>query len=218
MHDGEAPPDPWTLLARWGLTADNAELIRSASYRFHALVADRWRHGSVFLAGDAAHQMPPFMGQGMCSGVRDAANLAWKLAAVRHGDATDELLDTYERERRPHVEATTRLSIQAGDLLDRLAADPTAAPADVGLVAEPIPEDHRWSRLPGLDLGQAFPVGHQLPQPDRLDDRLPRGWVWVATDDSFVADDDVPVVVEPRATYGRRAVLVRPDRYISAVG
>ena len=84
---------------------------------------------------------------------------------------------------------------------------PTPAPAD----------PDRWSRLPGLPLGGVFPVGHLLPQPDRLDDRLPAGWVWVAAEDGFIAPDGRMVVVEARATYGHRAVLVRPDRYIAAV-
>jgi 3-(3-hydroxy-phenyl)propionate hydroxylase len=191
--------------------------VRATAYRFHALVADRWRDGDVFLAGDAAHQMPPFMGQGLCAGVRDAANLAWKLAEVLHGQSDPALLDTYERERRPHVEAVTALSIEAGQLLGRLAVDPTDLPAPDR------PDPTRWSRLPGLDLGGEFPVGHQLSQPDRLDESLPDGWVWVAQDDTFVAPDSsvapdhVPVVVEPRATWGHHAVLVRPDRYIAAV-
>jgi 3-(3-hydroxy-phenyl)propionate hydroxylase len=211
LADDELVPDVWRLLAGWGVTAANAELVRAASYRFHALEAARWRDGNVLLAGDAAHQMPPFMGQGLCSGVRDAANLAWKLAEVIHEGASDELLDTYEFERRPHVAAVTALSIEAGRLLGRLAVDPTATP-------EPDrPDPTRWSRLPGLDLGGPFPVGHQLPQPDRLDESLPDGWVWVATDDTFASPDHRPVVVEPRATYGRHAVLVRPDRYIAAV-
>jgi hypothetical protein len=66
-------------------------------------------------------------------------------------------------------------------------------------------------------LGGPFPVGHLLPQPDRLDDRLPDGWVWVVADQRFDSPDGRPVVVEPQATYGHRAVLVRPDRYIAAV-
>ena len=218
LGDDEAVPDAWELLAPWGLTPADADLVRAVPYRFHALVAERWRDGRVFLAGDAAHQMPPFMGQGMCSGVRDAANLAWKLAEViateSAGDpsatASERLLDSYELERRPHVEAVTALSIQAGSLLSVLAADPRATPtADA-------PDPQRWSRLPGLDLGGGFPVGHLVPQPDRLDDRLGDGWVWIASDDSFVAPDGLPVVVHAAATYGRSAVLVRPDRYIAA--
>lgn len=211
LAEGE-DPDPWALLAPWGVTPAHGELVRAVKYRFHALVADRWRGGSggrVFLAGDAAHMMPPFMGQGLCSGVRDADNLAWKMAEVLAG-AHDSLLDTYEAERRPHTEVVVALSIEAGRTLARLAADPTDLP-------EPsAPDPTRWSRLPGLDLGAPFPVGHQVPQPDRLDDRL-ASWAWVAADDAFVAPDGLPVVVEPRATYRERAVLVRPDRYIAAV-
>lgn len=212
LADGEEL-DAWSVLARWGVNESNAALVRNARYRFHALVAEHWRGGPggrVFLAGDAAHMMPPFMGQGMCSGVRDAVNLAWKLAAVRDG-APLSLLETYEAERRPHVEAVAQMSIEAGQTLARLAADP----ADIPVAAAPDPT--RWSRLPGLRLGGEFPVGHLVPQPDRLDDRLPAGWVWVAADASFESPDGHPVVVEPRATYGNAAVLVRPDRYIGDV-
>ena len=211
---GDEHPDPWALLAPWGVTADNSTLVRAARYRFHALVADQWRggpDGRVFLCGDAAHMMPPFMGQGMCSGIRDAVNLGWKLVEVVQGVSPRRLLDTYEAERRPHVGVVTELSIEAGRTLSRLAEDPTDLP-----VAS-TPDPRRWSRLPGLELGGPFPVGHLLPQPDRLDHRLPDGWVWVAADASFEAPAGRMVVLEPRATYGERAVLVRPDRYIAQV-
>jgi 3-(3-hydroxy-phenyl)propionate hydroxylase len=212
LHDGEQP-DPWELLEPWEVTRHHGELIRAVPYRFHALLADQWRggpDGRVFLAGDAAHMMPPFMGQGMCSGVRDAANLAWKLAEVVQGRSPDALLDTYQAERRPHAEAVIALSIEAGRTIERLAADPTDLPHPAS------PDPRRWSRLPGLDLGGEFPIGHQLPQPDRLDNRLPVGWVWVAADTEFTSPDRRPVVVAPEATFGHRALLVRPDRYIAA--
>ena len=95
------------------------EIWRAAVYRFHALVAQRWRQGRVFIAGDAAHQMPPFMGQGLCSGLRDASNLAWKLATALRG-ADDAVLDTYEQERKPHirelVEVTKSFGLVIGEL------------------------------------------------------------------------------------------------------
>lgn len=79
------------------------QVVRHAVYRFHAVVADRWRFGRVLLLGDAAHQMPPFMGQGMCAGIRDTVNLAWKLHAVHRLGAAVGLLDTYQEERKAHV-------------------------------------------------------------------------------------------------------------------
>ncbi|MES2941259.1 MAG: bifunctional 3-(3-hydroxy-phenyl)propionate/3-hydroxycinnamic acid hydroxylase [Pseudomonadota bacterium] len=103
------PEGTWKLLSRW-ITPEDATLWRQASYRFHALVADNWRAGRVFVAGDAAHQQPPFLGQGMCQGIRDVANLSWKLGAVLRGEAGDALLDSYSAERKAHVtELTTRI-------------------------------------------------------------------------------------------------------------
>jgi 3-(3-hydroxy-phenyl)propionate hydroxylase len=102
MLNPNEEPDVWELLARW-ITPDDAQLWRAAPYRFHALVAREWRRGRVFLAGDAAHQQPPFTGQGMCQGIRDAANLSWKLHYVLAGKAKERLLDTYEVERGAHV-------------------------------------------------------------------------------------------------------------------
>jgi 3-(3-hydroxy-phenyl)propionate hydroxylase len=211
---GDLLPDPWSLVAPWGFTSENSQLLRSARYRFHALMADRWRRGRVFLAGDAAHQMPPFMGQGLCSGVRDAANLAWKLAAVCAGEVgsvhdVEELLQSYERERRPHVDAVIELSIEAGRLLATFAAELEAG-GRPSVPARDVADPSRWSRLPGLDLGLPFPVGHLVPQPvidgHRADWLLPPGWAVVTRE------------LHPAMTYGYDAVLVRPDRYIAAAG
>jgi 3-(3-hydroxy-phenyl)propionate hydroxylase len=214
--------DPWSLLQPWGVSAANSRLLRAAPYRFHALVADRWRgglDGRVVVAGDAAHQMPPFTGQGMCSGIRDAAGLAWRLAEVIGEGHGLGILDDYERERRPHVEAVTRLSIEAGQLIDSLAAD-LAAGRSPTLPAPSVDDPERWSRIPGLELDGPFPVGHQVPGPPGLDAQLGLGWAWVAADGEFTPPDlrrQIEIVHDPRATYGHRAVLVRPDRYIACV-
>ena len=108
--------DPDRVWARVGayLGPADAELIRVATYTFRSLVADRWRVGQVLLAGDAAHQMPPFLGQGMCSGIRDAQNIAFKLDRVLRGTLPDEALDTYQVEREPHVRAVIEKGIELG--------------------------------------------------------------------------------------------------------
>lgn len=107
----------WRLLAPWDLTPDNATLERHAIYTFQARWADQWRAGRLLLAGDSAHLMPPFAGQGMCSGVRDAANLAWKLHLVLGGRADAELLDTYGQERSAHVQHAIGMSIELGKVI-----------------------------------------------------------------------------------------------------
>lgn len=110
------------LLQRW-VQPGTYTLERAAVYTFHCLVADRWRQGPLAIAGDAAHQMPPFLGQGMCSGVRDAVNLAWKLDLVLRGDADASLLDTYQAERESHVRALIETDIYLGGIIQTTNVD-----------------------------------------------------------------------------------------------
>ena len=149
MLDPGEEPDVWKLLARW-ITPADAELWRAASYRFHALVARDWRRGNVFLAGDAAHQQPPFTGQGMCQGIRDVANLAWKL---KYGN--DRLLDTYEIERKAHVRRLTGVIKEIGKVIGE--RDPGAArERDRRLVAEAggeVKTVPRQNLIPPLEAG-----------------------------------------------------------------
>jgi 2-polyprenyl-6-methoxyphenol hydroxylase-like FAD-dependent oxidoreductase len=125
VEDLERPETAWRLLGELGLGPDDLEIERQLVYTFEARIAQRWREGRVFLIGDAAHTMPPFMGQGMCSGMRDAKNLVWKLDLVLRGLAGDELLDTYELERRPHTYDWTVISLEAGKV--PCTTDPDAA-------------------------------------------------------------------------------------------
>ncbi len=114
-EDAVKPESVWRRLNRpEGATQDEYELIRVASYKFQSLYAERWRVGRVLLAGDAAHQMPPFLAQGLCSGFRDAHNLAWKLDLVLRGLASDSFLDAYEAERGPNARATIVESMRVG--------------------------------------------------------------------------------------------------------
>jgi len=169
------PAETWKLLSRW-LTPDDGQLWRQASYRFHALVAERWRAGRVFVAGDAAHQQPPFLGQGMCQGVRDVANLAWKLAAVVRGEvrgaAAEALLDSYGIEREQHVrELTSRIKTIGAVICER---DPAKArERDARMLAEcdgVVRDMPRQDVLPRLECGLLSATAHAangtlFPQP-----------------------------------------------------
>jgi 2-polyprenyl-6-methoxyphenol hydroxylase-like FAD-dependent oxidoreductase len=106
----------WELLDRW-VRPDQADLVRHTVHTFRSLIAERWRDGRVLLAGDAAHVMPPFMGQGMCAGLRDAVNLTWKLDMILKGLSDDRLLDTYQPERAPHVADIIGISIFLGQII-----------------------------------------------------------------------------------------------------
>jgi 3-(3-hydroxy-phenyl)propionate hydroxylase len=149
----------WHRAARY-LRSDDAELIRVATYTFRSLVARSWRVGRVLLAGDAAHQMPPFLGQGMCSGIRDAQNLAFKLDLVSRG-RRPKLLDTYQGERDPHVRAVIERGIELGRV--QTVRDPVAAAErDRRLIARRAEnQTPAQIRLPGLTEG--FLATHSGP-------------------------------------------------------
>jgi 3-(3-hydroxy-phenyl)propionate hydroxylase len=167
----ETAAQVWRLLARW-ITPGDATLWRAASYRFHALVAQEWRRGRIFLAGDAAHQQPPFIGQGMCQGIRDVGNLVWKLDRVLRGQSNAKLLDSYGEERGEHVrQLTSRIKAIGHVICER---DPDAAAArDERILAEGGGQPRTITRqeiVPPLQTGLlAFPLhtahGTLFPQP-----------------------------------------------------
>lgn len=229
LHPGEtaeqALADVETFLAPWG-TPDQLRVDRTAVYRFHALIAEQFRVGPIFLAGDAAHQMPPFNGQGMCSGLRDADNLAWKFALVSQGQANDSLLDSYDTERRPHAIATVEHTCDAGRLIDAIAAgiDVTTEAGYGGGRSAPRVDA-------GIVDGDHPSVGSPLPLPrgtdQTLDDLLGDGFAVLTTTPTTLppaieAMGARSIVVAADALPSgwldsHRAVVVRPDRLVAAV-
>ena len=210
----------WRMLRPW-LTYSDARIVRSAVYRFHAVVAPEMQKGNVFLAGDSAHQMPPFLGQGLNSGMRDAMNLAWKLAFVSKGAATTALLDTYSTERVPHVRNTVGHAADLGRLINQLSGkEETGVDSEAGYGgARPQPFIEA-----GMITGEDSRVGHQF----WFDAEVSRAVV--ADGASFVVVSSVPIempkdlvdlgaqlVVASHATQGTYAIVVRPDRYVAAV-
>ena len=167
----EAPERVWALLADF-LTPQDGHLWRAAAYRFHALVAQTWRQGRVLIAGDAAHQQPPFIGQGMCQGLRDVSNLAWKLARVLKSDSSPALLESYTQERKRHVEQLTGRVKEIGQMV--CERDPQkAALRDAQSLAQGggrPPVITRQEIIPTLENGvldsaRSPASGHLAPQP-----------------------------------------------------
>ncbi|MET7395902.1 FAD-dependent monooxygenase [Dactylosporangium sp. NPDC005572] len=228
LHPGESTVDLDTLLTPW-LGTIGVRVVRRAEYIFRARIADRWRAGPVFLLGDAAHQTPPFIGQGLGAGLRDAYNLAWKLA-----DGDPRLLDTYEAERKPHALAQIRLAIVAGWAMTG-GQDRAAAVRRVVLGAI-----WRLPGLKGLALRSTSPplrlarrgrrAGRLAPQPSvvqkgrtvRLDEVLGGGWATL-----YFGKASGPVVgraievtpeLDPSGGLRRwlrgRTVVLRPDRVV----
>ncbi|QCB51773.1 bifunctional 3-(3-hydroxy-phenyl)propionate/3-hydroxycinnamic acid hydroxylase [Rhodococcus sp. PAMC28707] len=126
------PETAWELMKPWGVTPDTAELERHAVYTFRGRWAESWRHDNAFLAGDAAHLMPPFLGQGLCAGLRDAQALSWRLSMIHSGQATSVILDSYGPERTGHVREIIDAAVAAGRMICELDVD-RAATRDAAL-------------------------------------------------------------------------------------
>lgn len=179
----DAEARAWELLSAWDVHPGNARLERHAVYTFNARYSQQWRSGRVFLAGDAAHLMPPFAGQGMCAGLRDAANLAWKLDLVLGGHAGDALLDTYEAERLPSAKAAIDFSMELGKVI--CVPDPEEAAArDEAMAAQVGSEPAAMPGLPTIasgliEAGSPHAGAHLVQGCDhgrRFDDLHGHGW------------------------------------------
>jgi 3-(3-hydroxy-phenyl)propionate hydroxylase len=217
-------------------------LVRAATYRFHGLVAEEWQRRNVFLAGDAAHQTPPFFGQGMCHGFRDVANLAWKMAAIAQQGADSSVLDTYQPERDPHVRAVIGAAVSAGRYICMLEHNEAAtrdrdmrARPDFGrsqTAADLIPALAGGILVKGtLGAGERF-IQPRLANGLLLDDATGGGWRLFVRAAAITGSDtavtridasdlsDHGMLLSWLDSHAADAVLVRPDHYVfgTAVG
>lgn len=208
VEDLNRPDKAWELLEPYGLSPSNSVLERHSVYTFQSCWAEQWRAGRVLVAGDAAHLMPPFAGQGLGAGLRDAMNLGWKLDAVLAGHADETLLDTYGTERKHHAVEFVRFSTSLGQVI--CITDPDeAAERDRRMVAElqdgaPPPAPPRPGLGPGLHVG---PTGGTLAHQG----------VVQASGDTALLDD---LVGGPGALITRRAATLDevPARCRAALG
>ena len=206
----------WELLAPYGVTPENAVLERHSVYTFHAGWAKQWRRGHVMIAGDAAHLMPPFAGQGLGAGVRDVMNLSWKLDAVLAGTASDALLDTYGPERTAHVAAFIDFSMTLGRIIC------VTDPAEAALRDERMKSDLTAGRRPpappsprlgpgahfgphGGTLSPQFAAAAARSTPRRLDDLLGTPAVLLLGDGALAAE----IVPAHRDLLSRAGVPIR---------
>jgi 3-(3-hydroxy-phenyl)propionate hydroxylase len=235
------PARVWSLLSRWVQPAQ-AVLERATTYVFDARVARRWQHGRLLLAGDAAHQTPPFLGQGLCAGIRDVANLGWKLAAAIRDPARGRaLVATYGPERRPQARAVVELAVRVGEVIQEL--DPQRArERDEHLLREGLAFHFPTPQLgPGCHHArtQAPEVGciapHFQGEDGRWsDDEAGLGWLLVVDGEALEGRADegfdgalpsdvksLPVLDAGASGWrtwlrerGAVAVLIRPDRHV----
>ena len=229
----ENPEAIYELLRPW-LQPDTYRIMRSDVYEWHSRLAVGWRAGRLLIAGDAAHLMPPALGQGMCSGMRDAANLAWKLASVVSGVSDPALLDTYESERSPHVRQMILESTWQSELIAAVGKGQVQTTIDEARVVnrahEPIGPGFS---APGLPLGGSLAPQPRVASGDRMDDLV--GYRFAVIGSAAVIEavpestrrawTDLGAVVimdagpEVRAWLDRQAVdavILRPDRYVFA--
>ncbi|MEU8872093.1 bifunctional 3-(3-hydroxy-phenyl)propionate/3-hydroxycinnamic acid hydroxylase [Streptomyces javensis] len=229
----ERPQSVYDLLSRW-LEPGSYRIMRTDTYEWHARLVRGWRSGRLLLAGDAAHQMPPMLGQGMCSGLRDAANLAWKLAAVVKGESPSVLLDTYESERAPHVRPYIEESARQSNLIEALGTGAVPEPNGTQTI-----ERFRPLLGPGLATRPGGAIGQLSPQPrgprgERLDDTSGYGFTVVGKPGvtsavsadvrqtwrrlhAVVVPETGPAVDRWLAAHSAAAAIIRPDRYTFAL-
>ena len=218
----------WNFLKPW-LNPKDAYLERKAIYVFQSAIARKWRKGRIFIAGDAAHLMPPFMGQGMCAGIRDVSNLAWKISWCIKNNHNEKFLDTYQTERfsnaKEYIETTMRMgefvnAVGSENITDNISSGPNGTKSmqsikpklGVGLGSNK--DENRGKIFPqlkmknGKTLDEKFSKSPLLLTSSKLSKKISLNKI------QSITDKDIKGLNNLLKSYNAKAIIVRPDRFI----
>ena len=218
----------WNFLKPW-LNPKDAYLERKAIYVFQSAIARKWRKGRIFIAGDAAHLMPPFMGQGMCAGIRDVSNLAWKISWCIKNNHNEKFLDTYQTERfsnaKEYIETTMRMgefvnAVGSENITDNISSGPNGTKSmqsikpklGVGLGSNK--DKNRGKIFPqlkmknGKTLDEKFSKSPLLLTSSKLSKKISLNKI------QSITDKDIKGLSNLLKSYNAKAIIVRPDRFI----
>ena len=218
----------WNFLKPW-LSPKEAHLERKAIYIFQSAIARKWRKGRIFIAGDAAHLMPPFMGQGMCAGIRDASNLAWKISLCIKNKHDEKFLDTYQTERfsnaKEYIETTMRMgefvnAVGSENITDNISSGPDGTKSmqsikpKLGIGLGSNKDKNRGKIFPqlkmknGKTLDEKFSKSPLLLTSSKLEKKISLNKI------QSITDKDIKGLSSLLKTYKAKAIIVRPDRFI----
>ncbi len=218
----------WNFLKPW-LNPKDAYLERKAIYIFQSAIARKWRKGRIFIAGDAAHLMPPFMGQGMCAGIRDVSNLAWKISWCIKNNHNEKFLDTYQSERfsnaKEYIETTMRMgefvnAVGSENITDNIISGPNGTKSmqsikpKLGLGLGSNKDKNRGKIFPqlimknGKTLDEKFSMSPLLLTSSKLSKKISLNKI------QSITDKDIKGLNNLLKSYNAKAIIVRPDRFI----
>ena len=218
----------WNFLKPW-LNPKEAYLERKAIYIFQSAIARKWRNGRIFIAGDAAHLMPPFMGQGMCAGIRDASNLAWKISLCIKNKHDGKFLDTYQTERfsnaKEYIETTMRMgefvnAVGSENITDNISSGPDGTKSmqsikpKLGIGLGSNKDKNRGKIFPQLKMKNGKTLDEKFSKSPLLLTSSKLGKKVALSKIRSITDKDIKGLGNLLKSYNAKAIIVRPDRYI----
>ena len=218
----------WNFLKPW-LKKSEAYIERKAIYTFKSAISRKWRKGRIFIAGDAAHLMPPFMGQGMCAGIRDASNLAWKIVKCLKQRHSEKILDSYQSERFPNAKEYIETTMRMGEFVNAIESTQITDNISSNQDGTKSMQSIKPKLGPGLGKNKDINRGIIFPQlkmknGKAFDDKFSKTPILIIIPElknksklskfPTIITNEVPGLANLLKSYNSKAIIVRPDRFI----